>query len=86
MDDVKSTTVYSNTLSKSAFKWSPGFETMYNHWSDLQKSYEVQWRDRRIIMIAVERPKLVTTVQKPWKRSVAKCNKYKHMKLEQVQH
>ena len=71
MDDVKSTTVYSNTLSKSAFKWSPGFEAMFNHWSDLQKSYEVQWRDRRIVMIAVERPKLVTTAQNPWKRSVA---------------
>ena len=58
---------------------------MFNHWSDLQK-YEVQWRDRRITMIAVERLKLVTAVQKPWKRSVDKCNKYKHMKLEQVQH
>ena len=43
-DDVKTTTVYSNTLSTATSKWSPGFETMFNHWSDLQK-YEVQWQD-----------------------------------------
>ena len=40
---------------------------MFSHWSDLQK-YEVQWQDYRITMIAVERPKLVTTVQKTWEK------------------
>ena len=40
---------------------------MFSHWSDLQK-YEVQWQDHRITMIAVERPKLVTTVQKTWEK------------------
>ena len=28
LDDVKITTVYSNTLSKTASKWSPGFDNV----------------------------------------------------------
>ena len=74
-DDVKTTTL---RLSTATSKWSPGFETMFNHWSDLQK-YEVQWQDHRITMIAVERPKLVTTVQKTWEKECGQMQ-IKHMK------